>query len=103
MKNPVYARKRLEARPSPGLPEEPCLVHLLPNATCTDGPVWLPASEWICTYVFGQVYLNLCTEAPARVTLTRCSVVCALELWRRGAKELPIAITDAIGHFFFNV
>lgn len=88
----------------PGTPRGAAFGHLLPNATCTDGPFWLPASEWICTYVFGQVYLNLCTEASAWVTLTRSSVVCALELWRRGVrmdlqKELPIAITDAIAHF----
>lgn len=56
--------------------------HLLPNAT--DGPLWLPASEWICTSVFGPVYLNLCTEAPAWVTLTCSSVVFELSFGDEG-------------------
>lgn len=83
-KTPFMRGKDLK-QGQPGTPRA-VFGHLLPNATCTDGPVWLPASEWICTYVFGQVYLNLCTEASAWVTLTRSSVVCALELWRRGVR-----------------
>jgi len=72
----------------PGTPRGAVFGHLLLRATCTDGPVWLPASEGICTYILGQVYLNLCTEASAWVTLTRGSVVCAGALATRGEDGL---------------
>lgn len=76
----MFVQGRVLKQGQPRTPRRAVFGHLLPNATCTDGPIWLPASEWICTYIFGQVYLNLCTEVSAWVMLTRSSVVCALEM-----------------------